>query len=216
MTYMQQRYYDPSLGMFLSIDPVAANANTGANFNRYRYANNNPYKFTDPDGRESSCVSMGTMCGQGGASPARDAVASAAVDFVPVVGDVKGIVEAVQNPSAANVAVAAAGLVPVVGDAAGKVIKNADSIGDAVRGTIHVDSKGNALVTPPGGKIEGSPDGRYVQVKDANGDPTGVRIDGGHNPSNHPDPRAQQPHGHVPGVKNDDGTPWLPIKQKDE
>jgi len=34
-----------------SNDPVAANPNTGANFNRYAYAYNNPYKFTDPDGR---------------------------------------------------------------------------------------------------------------------------------------------------------------------
>lgn len=53
MTYMQQRYYDPSIGRFLSVDPVAANANTGASFNRYWYANNNPYKFTDPDGRQA-------------------------------------------------------------------------------------------------------------------------------------------------------------------
>lgn len=37
---------------FVSVDPVQANPNTGANFNRYHYANNNPYTFTDPDGRE--------------------------------------------------------------------------------------------------------------------------------------------------------------------
>ncbi|MCI4567571.1 RHS repeat-associated core domain-containing protein [Lysobacter sp. CFH 32150] len=51
LTYMQQRYYDPGIGRFLSVDPVTANSNTGANFNRYWYANNNPYRFTDPDGR---------------------------------------------------------------------------------------------------------------------------------------------------------------------
>lgn len=51
LTYMQQRYYDPTLGRFLSVDPVTADGNTGGNFNRYWYANNNPYKFTDPDGR---------------------------------------------------------------------------------------------------------------------------------------------------------------------
>jgi RHS repeat-associated protein len=51
LTYMQQRYYDPQIGRFLSVDPVTADGNTGSNFHRYWYANNNPYKFTDPDGR---------------------------------------------------------------------------------------------------------------------------------------------------------------------
>lgn len=53
LTYMQARYYDPQIGRFLSTDPVPTNANTGSNFNSYWYANNNPYRFTDPDGRES-------------------------------------------------------------------------------------------------------------------------------------------------------------------
>lgn len=34
-------------------DPVGPDPKTGANFNRYAYANNNPYRFTDPDGRFS-------------------------------------------------------------------------------------------------------------------------------------------------------------------
>ncbi len=84
--------------------------------------------------------------------------------------------------------------------------------GGGSRGTIYVDSKGNALPAPPGGRITGSPNGQYKQIRDATGKETGVRIDGGHNPKSHPDPRAQQPHGHVPGVTNPDGTPWLPIK----
>jgi RHS repeat-associated protein len=53
LVYAQQRYYDPMLGRFLSADPVSANPSTGYNFNRYWYGNNNPYKFTDPDGRIS-------------------------------------------------------------------------------------------------------------------------------------------------------------------
>lgn len=48
---MQQRYYDPVIGRFLSADPAPANGNTGSNFNRYKYASNNPYRFSDPDGR---------------------------------------------------------------------------------------------------------------------------------------------------------------------
>jgi RHS repeat-associated protein len=57
-----QRYYDPIIGRFLSVDPVSASDN-GANFNRYWYANNNPYKFTDADGR-LACMA-GSLCIQG-------------------------------------------------------------------------------------------------------------------------------------------------------
>jgi hypothetical protein len=78
--------------------------------------------------------------------------------------------------------------------------------------TTFVDPRGNALRGPPGAKLTGSPDGRYVQIRDADSVPTGTRIDQAHRPAGHPDPRAQQAHGHVDGVTNADGTPWLPIK----
>ena len=52
LSYMQQRYYDLGIGRFLSVDPVTADGNTGGNFNRYKYAANNPYRFFDPDGRK--------------------------------------------------------------------------------------------------------------------------------------------------------------------
>ena len=52
LTYMQQRYYDPVAGRFLSIDPVNTDANAGKGFNRYSYAINNPYAYIDPEGRE--------------------------------------------------------------------------------------------------------------------------------------------------------------------
>ena len=35
LTYMQQRYYDPQIGRFLSVDSVVTDAKTGGNFNRY-------------------------------------------------------------------------------------------------------------------------------------------------------------------------------------
>ena len=49
---MQQRYYDPLIGRFYSNDPVGFTASNPMMFNRYAYANNNPYKFVDPDGLE--------------------------------------------------------------------------------------------------------------------------------------------------------------------
>jgi RHS repeat-associated protein len=63
LVYMQQRYYDPVAGRMLSIDPVLADSNTGSSFNRYTYANNNPYMYIDPDGREAVC-DFTTNCSQ--------------------------------------------------------------------------------------------------------------------------------------------------------
>ena len=48
---MGARYYDPILGRFLAIDPDDVDPNNIHSFNRYAYANNNPYRFVDPDGR---------------------------------------------------------------------------------------------------------------------------------------------------------------------
>ena len=49
---MQQRYKDPIHGRFLQNDPVGfSNIH---NFNRYAYANNNPYKYVDPDGNNAA------------------------------------------------------------------------------------------------------------------------------------------------------------------
>lgn len=56
LLYMQARYYDPMAGRFLSVDPITVNSDDGASFNRYWYADNNPYRFTDPDGRCPLCV----------------------------------------------------------------------------------------------------------------------------------------------------------------
>lgn len=47
---MQARYYDPVIGRFYSNDPIGFR--DVHSFNRYAYANNNPYKYVDPDGRE--------------------------------------------------------------------------------------------------------------------------------------------------------------------
>jgi RHS repeat-associated protein len=51
LLYMQQRYMDPDVPRFLSVDPVTPYSDPVGQFNRYRYAANNPYRFTDPDGR---------------------------------------------------------------------------------------------------------------------------------------------------------------------
>jgi RHS repeat-associated protein len=50
-SYMQQRLMDPRIGRFMSNDPVGyVSQSPVMSFNRYIYANNNPYKYTDPNG----------------------------------------------------------------------------------------------------------------------------------------------------------------------
>nr|WP_228756503.1 RHS repeat-associated core domain-containing protein [Stenotrophomonas maltophilia] len=53
LSYMQQRYMDPQLGVFLSVDPVTAYEQPVGQFNRYRYGNGNPYGYADPDGADA-------------------------------------------------------------------------------------------------------------------------------------------------------------------
>ena len=51
LVYMQGRWYHPGMGRFLAPDPVKyTDENPVMSFNRYAYANNNPYKYNDPDG----------------------------------------------------------------------------------------------------------------------------------------------------------------------
>ena len=55
-------------GSFMSVDPVLTDNNTGASFNRYVYANNSPYKYIDPDGRDPDEVKQNGSRGiRGGA-----------------------------------------------------------------------------------------------------------------------------------------------------
>lgn len=65
LNHMQQRYHDPIAGRFLSVDSIGADSESGANFNRYWYANNNPYKFVDPDGRVVWFAAMAIGAGVG-------------------------------------------------------------------------------------------------------------------------------------------------------
>lgn len=50
LSYSGARYYDPVVGRFVGIDPKGFDPENIQSFNRYAYANNNPYKFVDPDG----------------------------------------------------------------------------------------------------------------------------------------------------------------------
>ncbi|CAM5425368.1 RHS repeat-associated core domain-containing protein [Rhodanobacter lindaniclasticus] len=50
LVYMQQRYYDPAVGRFLSVDPVGPSPGNIFYLNRYGYVNSNPVNRVDPAG----------------------------------------------------------------------------------------------------------------------------------------------------------------------
>jgi RHS repeat-associated protein len=68
LVYMGARHYDPSMGRFLSIDPAGFNESDPHSFNRYAYANNNPMKFVDPDGRHPLAIATIARIAFGGAA----------------------------------------------------------------------------------------------------------------------------------------------------
>ena len=56
LSYMGARYYSPVVGRFMGMDPKGIVPEDPHSFNRYAYANNNPYKYVDPDGRAALLV----------------------------------------------------------------------------------------------------------------------------------------------------------------
>ena len=50
MIHMNGRVYEPTLGRFMSADPIVQDPEFSQSFNRYSYVMNNPLSLTDPDG----------------------------------------------------------------------------------------------------------------------------------------------------------------------
>jgi hypothetical protein len=162
--------------------------------NLYAYVGNDPVNMVDPTGKTTTTA--GALIGFTIAGPPGALVGAVAGTVIGVVGVL--VYNEMSDDDASD----------------GPVVEGDNSAPEG--GTIFVDSNGNALVGPEGSTVSGSPDGTYTQVKDKDGNPIGTRKDGGHSPAGHPDSRAQNPHGHVDGVTNSDGTPWLPLKEKDQ
>jgi RHS repeat-associated protein len=67
LSYMKARYYDPTLGRFMAVDPASFSLENLHSFNRYAYANNNPYRFVDPNGEWAisfNFIAVGVSFGQ--------------------------------------------------------------------------------------------------------------------------------------------------------
>lgn len=92
LNYYGARYYDPVVGRFMGIDPVGFQQANIHSFNRYAYANNNPIKYNDPDGRYADLAIEVVSISLGAASLGNNLYegnyGSAAIDAGGIVADV--------------------------------------------------------------------------------------------------------------------------------
>lgn len=115
LVYMQARYYDSVIGRFYSNDPVGFEPDNIHSFGRYTYGNNNPYKYTDPDGKKSMPTvrmpsvgdKLANMFGFSSAAEGNASVEQAKADMAAAMPS-KDTVHAVANATSLTLAVAAA------------------------------------------------------------------------------------------------------------
>ena len=132
---MGARYYHPVLGRFTGVDPVGFLEESIHSHNRYAYANNNPYKYVDPDGQFPFLIPLAIYAI--GALKVAD-TAITVIDTAQALheGDIQ---------TAAMTAALSVVRIPGSGVAA-KVVKYADNAADTAKNTIKVTEKGLSRV----------------------------------------------------------------------
>jgi RHS repeat-associated protein len=212
LQYFGARYYDPVVGRFMGVDPVGFSENNIHSFNRYGYGNNNPYRYIDRDGRLADKIVLGTLVLGVGAAITYTANPELARRIY------RELKNAVFNEAANSNETDGKGAQGEKngGKSGGANGENTNPYrGPVDKPVIVVDPSGNAIPVAEGEQITTSPNGDYQQVRDRDGNQTGVRLDrGGHR--NRADPRERGPHGHVPGVTTPEGNDHLPIKPPSE
>ncbi|PAU59456.1 RHS repeat-associated core domain-containing protein, partial [Pseudomonas indica] len=154
LVYMGARYYDPVIGRFMAVDPVGFISSNPMSFNRYSYANNNSYKYFDPDGRylesawDAASLTLGLMSLKDNVSNGN--WGAAALDTVGVLADGAAIaVPVVPGGAGALIGVSRKGT-EALSSEANKLYHYTDEQGAkaiAETGVIKPDDQGRVFVT---------------------------------------------------------------------
>ena len=199
LVFFGHRYYNPSISRWLTPDPL----HFTAGLNLYNYCKNNPLMYYDPDGRLLFMIAIPLAVWGAGSLTSITAFELGCIVGVAILGSMAAEGGRYLSEKASE----------EVPKEKKKEKKNTNPYAGPVdEDVMLVDSAGNVIPVKKGERASGSRNGEYLQVRDREGKPTGLRKDGPHNPiGNNDDPRHLKPHGHVPGVTNPDGTQWLPI-----
>jgi len=194
LVYMGARYYDPVVGRFISTDPVGFDEQNVHSFNRYAYANNNPYRYVDLDGRTAAAIAVvgiGVVAIGGGfqrlpqEQQSRVLRGLGHLSGYTAIGNlgslISNVINSEGNPSDAGGA-------PVPGAKPGRETKGRtkqwEKPGDMKDANRDFDDKGPEEVRelPNGGRVGTLPDGRTIVVRpdSSDGRPT-LEIQSGKN-----------------------------------
>ena len=157
LVYMGARYYDAVVGRFMGVDPKGFDEANIHSFNRYGYANNNPYRFHDPNGMWAEDIVLGVPSLAIGAVSMRGNLgqgnyAAATVDGIGMLADAIAI--ALPGvPGGAGFAIAATR--KISSEAAGNLLSDAALVCRGGACTAEAFATGKGVSIDAAGKLNG-------------------------------------------------------------